>query len=109
MKRLIAIAISLVFVTTLALAHGEATHLLGTVTAASANTVTIKMQNGKSETVMLEKVTKYLSGTKAATAADLKVGTRVMIEATMDEKMKMYTAEEIKIGAANAPAADSKR
>jgi len=45
----------------LLLAHGDATHLAGTVTAVNPTTVTVKLQNGKSETVMLEKVTKYLT------------------------------------------------
>jgi hypothetical protein len=89
----------------LLLAHGDATHLAGTVTAVNPTTLTIKLQTGKSETVMLEKATKYLTGTKAATAADLKVGTRVVIDAKMDEKMKMYTAEEIRIGVADTAAA----
>ena len=88
----------------LLLAHGDATHLAGTVTAVNPTTVTVKLQNGKSETVMLEKVTKYLTGTKTATAADLKVGTRVVIDAKMDEKMKMYTAEEVRIGVADSAA-----
>jgi hypothetical protein len=88
----------------LLLAHDDATHLAGTVTAVNPTTVTVKLQNGKSETVMLEKVTKYLTGTKAATAADLKVGTRVVIDAKMDEKMKMYTAEEVRIGVADSAA-----
>ena len=85
-------------------AHGDATHLAGTVTAVSKDTVTVKLQNGKSEVVMLEKVTKYLNGAKPATAADLQVGARVVIDAKMDEKMKMFKAEEVKIGVA-APAA----
>ena len=49
-----------------------------------------------------------MSGTKAAAAADVKIGTRVVIDAKMNEKMKMYTAEEVRIGVANVPAADSK-
>ncbi len=92
----------------LLLAHGGATHLAGTVTAVNPTTVTIKMQDGKSETVMLEKATKYLNVKKAATAADLKVGARVVIDAKMDEKMKMYKAEEVTIGVATAPAANAK-
>jgi len=34
----------------------------------------------------------------------LKVGTRVVIDAKMDEKMKMYTAEEVRIGVADSAA-----
>ena len=88
----------------LLLAHGDATHLAGTITAVNPTTLTIKLQTGKSETVMLGKATKYLTGTKAATAGDLKVGTRVVIDAKMDEKMKMYSAEEVRIGVADTAA-----
>ena len=91
----------LLFVTLLA-AHGEP--VLGTVTAVGKDTVTIKDKTGKTVVVMLEKNTKYLVNKKAATIADLKVGSRVSIDAHMDEKMKMLSAEEVEIGAP-APAA----
>lgn len=90
-------------------AHGEATHLMGTVTAVTADTVTIKDTAGKSVVVMLEKTTKYVKDKKAAVISDLKVGTRVMIEAAMDEKMKMYTAEEVQLGVVDRKAAQPQR
>jgi hypothetical protein len=84
-------------------AHGNATHIMGTITTVDGVHLTVKTQEGKSEMVTLQKTTKYLAGSKAATVADLKVGTRVVIDAKMDEKTKTYVAEEVKIGAA-APA-----
>lgn len=90
-------------------AHGEETHLMGTVTAVTANTVTIKDTAGKSVVVMLGKTTKYVKDKKPAAAADLKVGTRVMINATMDEKMKMYTAEELQLGVVDTKAAQPQK
>ena len=57
-RLLIAASITVAMSGTLLLAHGDATHLAGTVTAVNPTTVTIKLQTGKSETVMLEKVTK---------------------------------------------------
>ena len=107
-KCLILSTVSIFVAATLLLAHGDATHIMGTVTAVNGNHVTVKTQEGKSEIVMLEKTTKYIAGSKAATAADLKVGTRVVIDAKMDEKMKMFTAEEIKIGAAPPAKTDAK-
>jgi len=89
--------------------HGEETHLMGTVTAVTANTVTIKDTAGKSVVVMLEKTTKYVKDKKPAAAADLKVGTRVMINAAMDEKMKMYTAEEVQVGVADSKESPPKK
>jgi hypothetical protein len=103
-KRLMCFIVTILVSTGLVLAHGNATHIMGTITAINGGHVTVKTQDGKSEMVMLEKTTKYLAGSKAATLADLKVGTRVVIDAKMDQKMKMYSAEEVRIGAA-APAA----
>jgi hypothetical protein len=107
-KRLAGAALTVFVSAALLLAHGDATHIMGTVTAIEGNHVTVKTQDGKSEMVMLEKATKYLIGAKSATVADLKVGTRVVVDAKMDEKMKMYRAEEVKIGAAPAAKADGK-
>ena len=93
------------------LAHGNATHLMGTVTALGKDTVTIQDKDGKTVIVMLEKATKYLKAKKPVSIDELKVGTRVVIDAEMNEKMKMYSAEEIQIGAgggAASPAAAKK-
>jgi len=83
----------------LVFAQGGTTHLMGTVTAVKPDTVTIKLQDGKSEMVMLEKTTKYMKDDKPAKSNDLKVGDSVMINAKMDTKMKMYTAAEVMLGA----------
>jgi hypothetical protein len=80
------------------LAHGNATHLMGTVTSVGKDTVTIKDKDGKPVVVMLEKDTKYFRDKKPAAAADMKPGVRVVIDAEMDPKMKMYSAEEIQLG-----------
>jgi len=89
-KRLVVCSMTILISTALILAQGGASHLMGTVTAVKPDTVTIKMQDGKSETVMLEKSTKF---------TDLKVGDSVMINASMDTKMKMYKAQEVMLGA----------
>lgn len=104
LKQLATLSLMILFAATILLAHGDATHLMGTVTSIDAKTVTIKDKDGKAINVMLETKTKYVKDKKAATKNDLKVGTRVVIDAKMDEKMKMYDAEEIQIGTAEAPA-----
>jgi hypothetical protein len=71
---------------------------MGSVTAVKPDMVTIKMQNGKSEMVMLEKTTKYMMHEKPARSADLKVGDNIMINAKMDAKTKKYAAEEVMLG-----------
>ena len=102
-KRLIVLLAAFAVSAALVYAHGDATHLTGTVTAVEGDHIQIKDQAGKSITVMLDKATKYLKSEKPSTKAEVKVGTRVLIDAKMDEKMKMYSAEEVNIGVA-APA-----
>ena len=104
LNKWIACACALLLMTGSVLAHGNATHLMDTVTAVGKDTVTIQDKDGKSLIVMLEKTTKYFKSKKAASIDEMKVGTRVVIDAEMNEKMKMYSAEEIQIGAANATA-----
>jgi hypothetical protein len=83
-------------------AHGDP--ILGTVSSVTSDTVTIKDKDNKPLVIMLEQSTKYLMNDKPAKKDDLKAGVRVVIDAHMDTKMKMYSAEEIKIGAASSSA-----
>lgn len=92
--------ITIVLFAGLLLAHGDP--ILGTVTAVTADTFTITGKDNKPVVIMLEKGTKFLVDDKPAKKADLKVGVRVVIDAHMDTKMKMYSAEEVKIGTAPA-------
>jgi len=101
LKRIALYIITFALLTGLAVAHGDP--IMGTVTAVAADTVTIKDKDNKPVVIMLEKTTKYLLDSKPGKKADLKVGVRVVIDAHMDTKMKMYNAEEINIGVA-APA-----
>jgi hypothetical protein len=108
MKRITISMFAILITTALLFAHGDATHIIGTVTAIQGNHVTVKTQDGKSEMVMLEKTTKYLNGSKPAALDDVKVGTRVVIDAKMDAKTKMYSAEEVRIGLATPAKAETK-
>lgn len=83
-----------------ALAHAHGDPIVGTVTAVTSDTVTIEDTEKQSVVIMLEDTTKYLKNDKPAKKTDLKVGVRVVIDAEMDTKMNMYSAEEVKIGAA---------
>lgn len=82
-------------------AQAEVTRLIGTVTAIEGDHVQIQDQSGKKVLVMLQKTTKYSKSQKPATKSDLKVGTRVLIDAKMEQKMKMYAAEQVTIGVAD--------
>jgi hypothetical protein len=103
--RLIVYSIAILMSAGMLLAHGDYTHLMGTVSAINGNHVSIKDTAGKSIMVMTHKDTKYLKADKAAASQDLKVGLRVVIDAKMDEAMKMYKADQVQIGVAAAPPA----
>jgi len=98
----------LIFVTFVQ-AHGGGAHLMGTITAVDAKSVTIKDKDGKAIVVNLDKATKFVREKKAASTGDLKVGERVVIHAKMDEKTKAYTAEEVDLGAAAAATTAKKK
>jgi hypothetical protein len=83
---------------TTALAHGGFEHVMGTVSKVSAQSVTVTTAAKKNVDVGLNAKTTYTKGDKAATAADMKVGDRVVIDAT--EVNEALTAASIKIGAA---------
>ena len=77
-------------------AHGDP--IMGTITAVTNDSITVKDKDNKSVMIMLEKGTKYLLNEKPAKKTDLKTGVRVVIDAHMDAKTKMYSAEEVSIG-----------
>jgi hypothetical protein len=97
-NRFVLSLVAVVFVVGFLHAHGDP--IMGTVTAVTSDTFTIKDKDNKSVVIMIEKTTKYLMNEKAAKKTDLKAGARVVIDAHMDAKMKMYTAEEVNIGPA---------
>ena len=97
-KKLLACSLTILMVAAVAFAHGDAEHVMGTVSAIQGDHVTVKLQDGKTQMVMFDKSTKYLNGDKKAKKEDVKVGTRVVIDAKMDEKMKMLLASEVRIG-----------
>ena len=101
LNRFVLCLVTIVLFAGLLLSHGDP--IMGTVTAITNDTFTIKDKDNKPVVIMLEKGTKYLINDKPAKKADLKVGVRVVIDAHMDTKMKMYSAEEVNIGTAPAP------
>ena len=104
LKRLMVCALATLLFAALLQAHGNATHIIGTVSAVDGSHVTVQDKAGKSTVVMLEKTTKYFKDKKPAALADLQIGSRVVIDAMMDAKTKMYMAEEVRLGVAAAPA-----
>jgi hypothetical protein len=79
------------------LAHEGHDHkVLGTVTMAAADHVMVKDRDGKDVTVLVTKATRVKSA-PAMKVEEIKVGTRIVITATMD-KNKTMTAKTIEVG-----------
>ena len=79
-------------------AHEGHQHLKGTVTKLDGMRMELKSTDGKLVTVSLTKETKYLRDKMAATASDVQVGTRVVID--IEQQGSEIVALEVKIGAA---------
>jgi len=103
MKRLAMVVAVLVFATGIVLAHGEAVHVMGTVTAISNNSVTVQTVDKKSSTVEITAQTKFVKSGVAASIKDLKVGDRVVVDAgKIGEKLE---AHQVRFGPTSQPAA----
>ena len=79
--RKISIALTLLLIllsSGLALAHGGG-HVMGTVTALTADHIEVKTKEGKTITVPLAKTTKVLQGEQKATLKDIHTGSRVVV------------------------------
>ena len=100
MKRLVAILISLLFLTTLALAHGNERHVMGTVTEVTDSSITVETKDHHKVTVSVVAETKFARGTSEATLKDVKVGDRVVIHAVKQEQQ--LQAHTVRIGVTTA-------
>jgi Domain of unknown function (DUF5666) len=88
-------------VNTLAFAHGGMDHVLGTVTAVTDHSVSVKTRDGAIQTVEFDGETKFVKGDAAATIKDVQVGSRVVIHAHKNNDT--LHAAEVKIGTDAAP------
>lgn len=114
MKRiLVALLAVIVFAPGVVAAHEGEDHtrhnkVMGTVTSVDAGKgrLEIKMKDGKSETIALDKSTKVMKGDKAAAIGDIAVGAKVVVT-TMDHSgVKM--AMEVRLPAAKTEPAPAK-
>jgi hypothetical protein len=81
-----------------AFAHGGFEHVMGTVSKISAQSVTVTTAAKKAVEVGINAKTTYTRGDKTVTASDMKVGDRVVIDAT--EVNEALVAASVKLGAA---------
>jgi hypothetical protein len=104
-KLLAALLGMLLLATTLIWAHGGEKHVMGTVKSTAADSIAVITPKG-TVTVQINAQTKFLRDGKPSSAADLKVGDRVVIHAKEDHEK--LTATEVKSGNQAAPAAKKK-
>lgn len=94
----IATAALILILSTIVLAHGDQQHVMGTVTKIDSGSITVKTTTGEVKVVMVLPTTKFVRGSAAVTAQDVRVGDRVVIHAKPEGEM--LHATEVKIGEA---------
>ena len=97
MKAFAQVIVTTLLLTSLALAHGGAKHVMGTVTAIGQTSITIKTTSDQGVEIRTSAKTTYQKSGKTAAARDLKVGDRVVVEA--HEKDGKLEAEGVRFGA----------
>jgi hypothetical protein len=103
MKKLTLILISTLLLSTLAVAHGNLAHVLGTVVAVTDHSLSVKISDGSIKVVAFDAETHFLKAGSPASAKDVLIGSRVVIHA--HQNGDNLHAAEIKIGT-NTAAAD---
>lgn len=102
-KRLVAALLGMFVLSMLAaLGHEGKVHVMGTITGIDAHHVIVKDTSGKIHTLLITKDTKYFIEKTPATAAALKIGLRIMVDAVGEGST--ITAQEIRLGAPEMPA-----
>lgn len=91
------LAVNLLFLlSTVTFAHNDQQHVMGTVAKIDSGSISVKTTTGELKTVMILPTTKFLRGTAAATAQDVKIGDRVVIHAKPEGEI--LNATEVKVG-----------
>ena len=95
MKRNLVLLCALLLATaSLALAHTEKKHILGTVVKISADSLVVEAKNGKTFEVTIGPATVFLKDGQPAKLQDLTLGDRVVVHAT--PKGLALLAEEVR-------------
>lgn len=102
MKRIAFAIICALLVCAFAFAHGNMEHIMGTVSAMTDHSLSVKTQDGTVKTVEFDANTRFTKGEAAATIKDVHVGDRVAIHA--HKNGDSLHAAEVKIGSGGAKA-----
>src|SRR5450432_3371556 len=95
------VGLVLVALATQVIAHGGFDHVIGTVVKVENNVLTVKTAKGDVD-VKLNDKTEITRNDRKAQAADLKPGTRVVVD--VPEGSKDRVAHSVKVGVTGAPA-----
>ena len=93
---LTALALIFLFVATTTFAHEGGAHVKGTVTAITADTITVKTPEGESKSVHFDQTTAFERSKVKTAVKDLKIGDRVMID-VQDAGGKLH-ATQVRFG-----------
>jgi hypothetical protein len=100
MKRLLGLIASILLVASLAFAHGDEQHIMGTVSKVTDSAITVTTTNGKSIEVAVTSQTTFSRDGKTITAKEIKQGDRVIIHAKKNgDKLE---AASVRIGGAKS-------
>ena len=89
--------------------EGHEHKAMGKVAVLDAAHIEVEGPDGKKTSVQLKPGTKYVNGKTAVTAADVKVGQRVVVVYVEDEKAKVLMAEQVLLGVTEPTPAPGKR
>ena len=87
--RSLVVLIALAMGSTLAMAHGDMEHVMGTVSAVTNASITVNTVQHKTVTVLIDPSTKFDHNTGAGSLNELKVGDRVVIHAKPNKEKKL--------------------
>jgi len=100
MRKVVSVLAVTLGLSVLAVAHGNLTHVFGTVVQITDHSILVKTADGSTKEVAFDDETHFLKGSSPATVKDLEVGSRVVIHAHKNGE-KMHAAE-VKIGVSTA-------
>jgi NAD/NADP transhydrogenase alpha subunit len=105
MKKLRSILVVTLLLGSVAVAHGNLAHVLGTVVQITDHSLSVKATDGSIKVVEFDAETHFLKGGSPATAKDVLIGSRVVIHA--HQNGDKFHAAEVKIGTGTAAANQS--
>ncbi|HLZ32422.1 MAG TPA: DUF5666 domain-containing protein [Nitrospira sp.] len=85
------LTVALLFISTMAFAHGTGQHVLGTVTAIDEKHIEIRTPKGATVSVQINKQTRFKAKRAPKSTEPPEVGDRVVVEATKEDKVLIAT------------------